>query len=336
MSTNTGVTQPRLLLPIALALAVIRGSSMPWVTIRTFGGDQRNYDLTDIKGGVAIVVTITFVVMIGVIVGVFKRLTGMTIMSLGVAALGWMAAISGMLLTLLWSLIPSVNVAGLDLARATLSQGSGVVVTVVSSLALAFMVVRQLEPVRSYAPSTHIAALPIVILLPIIAIAVGMHSEWLQLGSDDASVQVLIAGDALYGSGLVVLGLWLSVGLWIGALMINRRLVIMVACGLTFLIAVIVEMYALLVWAGGNALDWLVPAKLERWTTVSMEPQLFLVLIASGLVALMSILGFVPRIQRMQISLGTRVKSTSGLWYSDVVGGLVLVLVIASFVLGLV
>jgi len=38
----------------------------------------------------------------------------------------------------------------------------------------------------------------------------------------------------------------------------------------------------------------------------------------------------------MQISLGTRVKSTSGLWYSDVVGGLVLVLVIASFVLDLV
>lgn len=205
MSTTAGVTQPRLLLPIALALAVIRGSSMPWVTIRTFSGNQRNYDLTDIKGGVAIVVTITFVVMIGVIVGVFKRLTGMTIMSLGVAALGWMAAISGMLLTLLWSLIPSVNVAGLDLARATLSQGSGVVVTVVSSLALAFMVVRQLEPVRSYAPSTHIAALPIIILLPIIAIAVSMHSEWLRLGSDDANVQALIAGDALYGSGLVVL-----------------------------------------------------------------------------------------------------------------------------------
>lgn len=336
MSTTAGVTQPRLLLPIALALAVIRGSSMPWVTIRTFSGNQRNYDLTDIKGGVAIVVTITFVVMIGVIVGVFKRLTGMTIMSLGVAALGWMAAISGMLLTLLWSLIPSVNVAGLDLARATLSQGSGVVVTVVSSLALAFMVVRQLEPVRSYAPSTHIAALPIIILLPIIAIAVSMHSEWLRLGSDDAKVQALIAGDALYGSGLVVLGLWLSVGLWIGALMINRPLVIMVACGLTFLVAVIVEMYALLVWAGGNALDWLVPAKLERWTTVSMEPQLFIVLIAAGFVALMSILGFVPRIQRLQINLGTRVKSTSGLWYSDVLGGVVLVLVVASFVLDLV
>ncbi len=336
MSAISEVSQPRLLLPVALALAAIRGSSLPWVTIRTFGGDQRNYDLTDIKGGIGIVVTITFIVMIGVIVGVFKRLTGMTIMSLGVAALGWMAAISGMLLTLLWSLIPSVNVAGLDLARATLSQGSGVVVTVVSSLALAFMVVRQLEPVRSYAPSTHIAALPIIVLVPIITIAISMHSEWLRLGSDDAKVQALIAGDALYGSGLIVLGLWLCVGLWIGAMMINRSLVVMVACGLTFVVAVIVEMYALLVWAGGNALDWLVPAKLERWTTVSMEPQLFIVLIAAGSVALMSILGFVPRIQRLQINLGTRVKSTSGLWYSDVLGGLVLVLVVVSFVFDLV
>jgi hypothetical protein len=67
-----------------------------------------------------------------------------------------------------------------------------------------------------------------------------------------------------------------------------------------------------------------------------MEPQLFVVLIAAGFVALMSILGFIPRIQRIQISLGTRVKSTSGLWYSDVVGGVVLVLVIASFVSDLV
>ena len=336
MSVSTGVSPPRLLLPVALALAVIRGSTLPWVTIRTFSGNQRNYDLTDIKGGVAIVVTNGFVVMIGIIVGVFKRLTGMTIMSLGVAALGWMAAISGMLLTLLWSLIPSVNVAGLDLARATLSQGSGVVVTVISSLALAFMVVRQLEPVRSYAPSTHIAALPIIILIPIIAIAISMHSEWLRLGSEDASVQALIAGDALYGSGLVVLGLWLSVGLWIGAMMINRSLVIMFACGLSFLVAVIVEMYALLVWAGGNALDWLVPAKLERWTTVSMEPQLFIVLISAGFVAIMSILGFVPRIQRLQISLGSRIRASSGLWYSDIAGGVVLVLVLASVVWGLI
>ena len=84
--------------------------------------------------------------------------------------------------------------------------------------------------------------------------------------------------------------------------MINRPLVIKFACGLTFLVSVIVEMYALLVWAGGNAIDWLVPAKLERWTTVSMEPQLFIVLISAGLVALMSILGFVPRIQQLVYS----------------------------------
>ena len=91
-------------------------------------------------------------------------------------------------------------------------------------------------------------------------------------------------------------------------------------------------MYALLVWAGGNAIDWLVPAKLERWTTVSMEPQLFIVLIFAGLVAMMSILGFVPRIQQLQINLGSRIRASSGLWYSDIAGGLIIVFVLASYV----
>jgi hypothetical protein len=256
----------------------------------------------------------------------------MTIMSLGVATLGWMAAISGMLLTILWSLIPRVNVAGLDLAKATLSQGPGVVVTVVASLSLAFTVVRQLEPFRTYTPSTSVPALPIAALVPMTAIAVTMSSEWIRLGTEGSAVQAQVAGDALYGSGLVVLGIWLSVGLWIGALMVNRSLIISVASGLTVVISLVVAMYAMFVWAGGSLMNWIVPAKLERWTAVSVEPQLYIVLVSSFLALVVAILGFFSKMQNLRFTLGERAPGISKLYYSDVVGGVILLAVLVSVV----
>jgi hypothetical protein len=276
--------------------------------------------------------TVVFVVLAGAIVGIFKRLTGMTIMSLGVATLGWTAAISGMLLTILWSLIPRVNVAGLDLAKATLSQGPGVVVTVVASLSLAFTVVRQLEPFRTYTPSTSVPGLPIAALVPMAAIAVTMSSEWIRLGTEGSAVQAQVAGDALYGSGLVVLGVWLSVGLWIGALMVNRSLVISVASGLTVVISLVVAMYAMFVWAGGSLMNWIVPAKLERWTAVSVEPQLYIVLVSSFLALVVAILGFFSKMQNLRFTLGERAPGLSKLYYSDVVGGVILLAVLVSVV----
>lgn len=331
MSTVTQI-QPRLLLPLALAATVLRGSSMPWITVRTFSGNKLVYNLSDLRGGIAVIMTVALFTLIGAVIGIFKRMTGMTLMSLSVATLGWMAAISGMLLTLLWSLIPSINVAGLDLAKATLSQGSGVVVTVVASLALAFMVVRQLEPLRSYAPTTYIPVLPVVALLPVIAIAVCMHSEWLTLGTDTSTIQAKIAGDALYGSGLVVLGLWLSVGLWIGALMVNRSLMISIASALSLVVSIIVGMYAIFMWAGGRLLDWLIPAKLEKWTAVTAEPQLYIVLVASAIMLCASVLGLFPRMHRVRLSIGTTVRGQSGIFYSDVIGAVILFVVAGSVI----
>jgi hypothetical protein len=331
MTTDNSL-QPRILLPVALAALVIRGSSMPWITVRTFSGNERVYNLSDLRGGIAIIMTIALVVLIGGVIGIFKRLTGMTIMSLAVATLGWMAAISGMLLTLLWSLIPSINVAGIDLAKATLSQGSGVVVTVVASLALAFMVVRQLQPFAIYAPSTHIPVLPLAVVAPLIAIAICMHSEWLRLGTSGSAVQAQVAGDALYGSGLVILGLWLAVGLWIGALMVNRSLMITVASGLTAFISVIVGMYAMFVWGGGRLLDWLIPAKLERWTAVSVEPQLYIVLLSTVATLVISVLGLFPKMHQVKFALDTRTPSSARIYTSDVVGGFILAAIAASVV----
>lgn len=334
MTTDNSL-QPRLLLPVALAALVIRGSSMPWITVRTFSGNERVYNLADLRGGIAIIMTIALVVLIGGVIGIFKRLTGMTIMSLAVATLGWMAAISGMLLTLLWSLIPSINVAGIDLAKATLSQGSGVVVTVVASLALAFLVVRQLQPFATYAPSTHIPILPLAVVVPLTTIAVCMHSEWLQLGTEGAAVQAKVAGDALYGSGLVILGLWLAVGLWIGALMVNRSLVIAVASGLTVAVSLIVGMYAIFMWAGGRLLDWLVPAKLERWTAVSVEPQLYIVLVSVVITFSASVLGLFPRTHALKFTLGVRTPGSTRFYFSDVAGAVLILLIVVSAVLQL-
>ena len=332
MSEQTEDLQPRLLLPVALAVAVIRGSSMPWITVRTFGGNERVYNLSDLRGGIAVIMTIVLFVLIGALVGVFKRMTGMTIMSLSVATLGWMAAISGMLLSLLWSLIPSVNVAGLDLAKATLSQGTGVVVSVVSSLALAFLVVRQLEPLKSYSPTTEVPVIPILALAPIIVIAFLMHAEWLTLGSESSSFEAQIAGDALYGSGLVVLGLWLGVGLWIGALMVNRSLMIGVASGLSVVISLIVGMYAIFMWTGGRLLDWLVPAKLDNWAALAVEPQLYVVLFSSFLMFVISALGLFPRMQSLRFRFGSRVQGASSFFLSDIAGIVILVVVAGSVI----
>jgi len=332
MNTESQI-QPRLLLPVALAALVLWGSSLPWITVRTFSGNERVYNLTDLRGGVAIVMTIALVVLVGGTIGIFKRLTGMTIMSLGVAALGWMAAISGILLTLLWSLIPSINVAGLDLAKATLGQGSGVVITVVASLSLAFMVVRQLEPFKTYAPSTDIPALPFMVLVPLLAIAVCMYSEWLRLGTEGSAVQAQVAGDALYGSGLVVLALWLAVGLWIGALMVNRSIMVSIASGLTVVVSIVVGMYAGFLWAGGRLLDWLVPAKLEKWTAVSIEPQLYVVLVGTVISFVMSIIGLFSKMQNLKITLGARTPGSVRFYYSDVLGaGLILAILVSTVV----
>lgn len=332
MTSSMSTSQTRLLLPVALAAAVLRGTSMPWITVRTFSGNERVYNLSDLRGGIAVVMTVALFVLIGAVIAIFKRMTGMTVMSLSVATLGWMAAISGMLLTLLWSLIPSINVAGLDLAKATLSQGSGVAVTVVASLSLAFMVVRQLEPLRSYAPTTNIPILPIIALLPAVIIAVLMHSAWLTLGTDTSTVQVKIAGDALYGSGLVVLGLWLSVGLWIGSIMVYRSLMIALASAVSVVISIVVVMYALFVWSGGRLLDWLVPSRLGDWTTITAEPQLYIVLMSSAITLGASVLGLFPKMQLIRLSIGSTVHGRSGVYYSDVAGAAILVMIIGSVI----
>ena len=141
-----------------------------------------------------------------------------------------------------------------------------------------------------------------------------------------------LAGDALYGSGLVVLGLWLSIGLWIGALMVNRSLMISIASALSVIISLIVGMYAVFMWTGGRLLDWLIPAKLEDWAAVEVKPQLYLVLVSCLAMLIISTFGLIPRMQLLHFRVGVRVRGNTGLFLSDVVGGAIFLLIAGSII----
>ena len=322
-------SQPRLFLPIVLAILAVRGSLLPWVTVREFNGDSHQYNLLDVKAGTSILVTISAICICGAIVAIFKRITGLTIMSLAIAALGWMAAISGALLGILGSLLPSVNVAGLDLTRASVGQGSGVTITIVASFSLAFIIVRQLSPIDVYSPKAHLALLPLISLVPLILIAMNMHSEWMTLGSAETDYQAIIAGDSLYGSGLIVIVLWLNVGMWISAVIIQKPLVAKFAGTISILVSLVIGMYTLFLWGGGKALAWLIPSNVEKWATVSIEPTTYLVGICAISLLVAGCMSYLPAVQSKNIGIAERRKvGNSRIHTSDLTAGLI-VLVIA-------
>ena len=301
-------SQPRLLLPIMLAVLAVQGSLLPWITIREFNGDAHTYNLLDVKAGTSILITISALAIVGAVVAVLKRITGLTIMSLAIASLGWMAAISGALLGILGSLLPSVNIAGLDLTRASVGQGSGVTITIVASFSLAFIIVRQLPPLDMYSPKTELSLLPLIALLPLIFIAINMHSEWMILGSAETSYQAIIAGDSLYGSGLLVLVLWMNVGTWIAAVIIQKSLVAKFAGAISILVSIVVAAYAIFLWAGGNALSWLIPSNVDEWAKVSIEPITYLVGISAVSLLVIGLLSFLPTVQGKSLGIAERGK----------------------------
>lgn len=323
-------------LPVVLALVVLRGSLLPWVTIREFSDKKYTYNLTDVRGGIGIIMTIVLFVMVGGLISMFKRLTGLTVISIAVAMLGWMAAISGILLTLVASFLPSIRVAGLDLTRATVSQGSGVAVTVIASLSLAFLVVRQFEPLNRYSAQNKISLLPLVALVPLVVTAVGMHAEWMRLGREGESVEAVIAGDSLYGSGIVVLVLWMTIGLWICALVLQRTVAMRVAGVASIVVSIVVVMYATFLWLGGKALWWLLPQKVESWASISFRPMLFVILAASVGLFVCGISSFLESVSSLgvvmseQRTVASRSFHTSDLAASLLFGALVLSLIVPA------
>jgi hypothetical protein len=316
---------------MSLALLSLYGATLPWVTIRGFDDEVNTFNLTDIRGGVGIIVTIVVWMLVGVLVAIFRSLAGRTVLSLSAAVLGWMAGITGILLGTVGSLIPSIELAGIDLTRASIAQGLGVTVTVVSSLSLAFLVVRQYPPLSTFTPRSRIAILPLCAAVPLILVAANMHAPWIVLGGTETGYRAYLAGDSLFGSGLVVIALWMCLGLWLTALVLPRNITMRVAGGVSVLVAMILVMYAMFMWVGGRLLSWLIPSSVEDWTAISVEPMLFVVLVSAVGLGAMGILSFFPRFTDDRVNVdaerslgGARVNT------SDAVAVLVLIGVAGS------
>ncbi len=283
--------QVRMLLPIALSVLVFVGSTMPWIVIRPFGDKRNSYNLTDVPGGIGVIITVFALAVVASVVMIWKRLSGMVAMSLSVSLLGWLAGISGLLLGLVGSLIPAIEVAGIDLSKAQVGQGPGVVVTVFASLLLAFMCVRQLPPFSLYSRSYEFPVIQIASLLPAILVTLTIHEGWLILGNPDAEWRAEVPGDSLYGSGLLIIGLWIVIGLWLTSSILRTPMVIRIAASLSIIVAAVTVGYAFLVWIGGKALSWLLPGSVEGWASVSVRPSLYLTVLSGIAIGVLGIVG---------------------------------------------
>lgn len=294
-STDFGglTDQPRILLPISLAIVVFFGATMPWIVIRPLGNERNSYNLTDIPGGIGILVTI-FVLVLGASVTMFwKRVTGMVMLSLSLSILGWLAGISGMLLGIVSSFIPAIEVAGIDLSKAQVGQGSGVVITVIFNLFLAFLCVRQLEPFSRYSTSFEFPVIQLTSLVPAVLLTLTIHQGWLILGNPDSEWRAEVPGDSLYGSGLLVVGLWVVIAMWLTGAVLRTPLVIRIAGAASLLVSIVTVGYAFLVWVGGKALAWLLPGSVEGWASVKIQPSLYATALAGIAIGILGILGIV-------------------------------------------
>lgn len=312
------------LLPLGIALWVYFGAFLPWIVIRPFNGRRRTYNLTDVPGGVGILATSMILTLAGCLVAAWKVRVGTTIMGISLSAIGWMATISGLLLGVVGSLIPSINVAGIDLADSQVGQGPGVAVTVCAALLLGILVLRRYEPISGLSPSVGIRMIPVIAILMLLLVGVNHHASWLVLGNPGAEWVVEVPGDSMYGSGLILLAIYLCLGVWFLALAIKVRALTIFAAVLSSLVALTCLAYSILVWIGGKAFGWLLPGKVDQLASVSTELPLYLSFVGSALLLVLAVLSFIPSIAGWSLKLGSSSRnSTAG--KPDVVAGLALI-----------
>lgn len=324
----------RVLLPLGLAILTLFGAFLPWVIVRPLGDRRLTYNLTDAKGGMGILVTAGFFVLLGAVLIAVNQQFGLIAMAIASSAIGWLATISGLLLSVVGSLIPDFKVAGIDLTKAQVGQGPGVVIAVVSSLILGILTVRKYPPIDSMSPSMSIRVLPIAAIIPMIVIVVNHHAGWLMLGEESGKYAAEIPGDALYGSGLLLVGLYLCTGMWFVALVLRTPAITAVTSAVTVLIGLFTGLFAILVWLGGNGLQWLLPQSMDGWASVSTELPLYLSLIAAIVLVIVGAIGFVPQMQKIEIRFGQGVDiGRSRISTSDIVGALIILGIIIATML---
>jgi hypothetical protein len=323
----------RSVLPVSLLIVCFTGATMPWVLFRPFGDERRGFNVTDVPGGMGIIWTLVLLAIPGFALFMAGRRSGLIIMALAGGMLGWMATISGLLLGVVSSLLPSVELAGIDLTKTQVGQGQGVPVTVLTSLILGFIAIQALQRDASNASSIRVPVAPILALTPLVLLAVNHHSEWLELGNESTAVVAAVPGDSLYGSGLLLVGSWIAVGTWIIALVLRQRMVYVFAAAISTIVGGVSVVYSVLVWLGGKTLVWLMPQSVEGWSSLRVAPGLYVTLVSALLLLGVSLATFIPSTTEKSVqvntaaSLGARTARTS-----DLVGVVILLLFVVYVV----
>ena len=298
----------RVLLPIALALLVYFGTTLPWIVVRPFASERRTYNLIDVKGGQGVVISLLIVSLIGACIAPAKRRVGLTILGVSACATGWLAAISGLMFGVVGSLIPSIDIAGIDLGKAQVGQGFGVVVTVVGALFLGMLVIRGFEPLSRMTPNRQLLVLPLIAAAALTLITVNYHTAWLRIESVNGDYGGDIPGDALFGSGLVLVLLYAVLGMWFLAVLVRTRSMVVATSVVSIFIAIACLTYAAIVWIGGTSLKWLLPSSADDWTSISVRPALYVAVLGGLMLFVVSILGFVPNLSSSTVKINQGLK----------------------------
>jgi len=329
---NNGIR--RSLLPVSLLLVCFTGATMPWVLLRPFGDNRRGFNVTDVPGGMGIIWTLVVLALPGLILFLAGKKSGLIVMAIAGGVLGWMATISGLLLGVITSILPSFELAGIDMTKTQVGQGQGVPITVLASLILGFIAVQSIQRDSENATSFRVPIAPLLALTPLILLAVNHHTEWLKLGSEETSFVAGVPGDSLYGSGLLLIGAWIAVGTWIITLVLRQRLVYLFAASLSAVVGGVSLVYSILVWFGGKTLVWLMPNSVEGWSSLRVAPGLYITMASALLLLGVSLATFIPsttdRTVKVNTSatLGTRTARTS-----DIAGAVVLLLILVYVVM---
>ena len=329
--TNAPASQVKVLLPLSLLMLCIYGATMPWVLIRPFSASIRTYNITDVPGGIGILWTVICLSIPGIVLLLFRKQSGLFVVGLAAGVLGWMGTVLGLLLGVITSIIPSIDLAGIDMAKAQAGQGPGVPITVLASVILGIIVVQRMNSGEQIGPKISVPVVPLVALVPLVLLAINHHVEWLTLGVEGGGFRAEIPGDALYGSGILLAGMWLAIASWIMALVMKSRIVVVICGVLSVLVGVTCVLYSLAVWVGGKALGWIIPSSVGDWSSVKVEMALYLSLGGGVVLFVAGISSLIPAISNKSVSLSTDVDiSKKRFFVSEVIGAIVIICVVIA------
>ena len=323
---SADATPLKIFLPLSLLMLSIYGATMPWVLIRPFSASIRSYNITDVPGGIGILWTVIFLSIPGIVLLLLRKQSGLFVVGLAAGVLGWMGTVLGLLLGVITSIIPSIDLAGIDMAKAQAGQGPGVPITVLGSVILGILVLQRMNSGEQIGPKISVPVVPLVALVPLVLLAINHHVEWLTLGVEGGGFRASLPGDALYGSGILLAGMWLAIASWIMALVMKSRIVVVICGILSVLVGVTCVLYSLAVWVGGKALGWIIPSSVGDWSSVKVEMALYLSLGGGVVLFVAGVCSLIPAISNMSVSLSTDVDiSKKRFFVSEVIGAIIIV-----------